>query len=143
MQTIKALLLLSVALTANALFAQGFQLAGINYSQHLKTKVVDSKTGAEMESKVLGAFVRLPVKFKNQKTVLLNTLRYARVQQIAHNSSLFLDAKCTSDLHLISYSPMLIHSLGGKWSILAGVTPPMVSSLMGILPLSMSMFTRR
>lgn len=129
MQTIKTLLLLSLALTANALFAQGFQLAGVNYSHHLSTKVEDSPTGAELESKVASAFVRLPVKFKNQKTVLLNTLRYANVQQISHHSQLFLADKHTSNLHLISYSPMLIHSLGGKWKLLAGITPTLASDL--------------
>ncbi len=129
MQTIKTLLFLLLLLAANALLAQGFQLAGVNYSHHLSTKVVDSPTGAELESKVASAFVRLPLKFKNQKTVLLNTIRYANVQQISHHSQLFLDAKHTSDLHLISYSPMLIQSLGGKWKLLAGITPTLASDL--------------
>jgi hypothetical protein len=129
MQTIKTLLLLSLALTANALLAQGFQLAGINYSHHLSTKVVDSPTGAELESKVVSAFVRLPVKFKNQKTVLMNTLRYANVQQIAHNSPLFKEKRRNNNLHLISLSPMLVQPLGGKWTLLAGITPTLASDL--------------
>ena len=123
--TLSLLLLLS----SSGLFAQQFQLVGINYSHHAKTRVEDSPTGAELESRVVGAFVRLPVKFKNQKTLLVNTLRYAMVQQISYNSPLFVDAKTIKDQHLISFSPMLIHSLGNKWSILAGFTPTLASDL--------------
>jgi hypothetical protein len=129
MQATKKLFPFLLLLIANGIIAQNFQLAGINFSHHAKTKVEGSATGAELESQVVGAFVRLPLKFKNQKTVLMNTLRYARVQQIAYNSQLFLDAKRTSNLHLIAYSPMLIQSLGGKWSILAGITPSIASDL--------------
>ncbi|MBP8239343.1 MAG: hypothetical protein KAX50_05260, partial [Saprospiraceae bacterium] len=123
MQVLTKMAFLLWLLSANSLFSQNFQWAGINYSHHAKTKVEDSPTGAELESRALGAFVKLPVKFKNQKTVLMNTLRFAEVRQISYNSPLFVDAKSQKDLYLLSISPMLIHSLGKKWSIIAGVTP--------------------
>jgi len=129
MQVLTKMAFLLWLLSANSLFSQNFQWAGINYSHHAKTKVEDSPTGAELESRVLGAFVKLPVKFKNQKTILMNTLRFAEVRQISYNSPLFVDAKSQKDLYLLSISPMLIHGLGKKWSIIAGCTPTLASDL--------------
>jgi Domain of unknown function (DUF6268) len=127
MQTHKKLLFFIVLLTANALFAQNFQLAGIGYSNFAKTSIMDSPTRQEVEFQELSFFAKLPIKFKNQKTVLMNTLRYGLIQPTAYNSPLFVATETKKNLHSLSLSMTLIQKLGEKWSIIAALTPTLAS----------------
>ena len=114
-------------LNGSGLFAQTFQLAGMEYTNHLKSAIKSSSTNQQMESHVTGFFINMPIKFKNKKTVLLNTLRYGSVQQISYNSPLFLNAKNQKHLHTISLSPMLMQKMGKKWTLIAALTPTLAT----------------
>jgi hypothetical protein len=127
MQVIKKLLFIALLLAANGLFAQDFQLAGIGYSNFAKTKIKDSTTNQEVKFQEFSFFAKLPIKFKNQKTVLMNTLQYGLVQPTAYNSPLFVDAKTAKNLHSVSLSMMLIQNMGKNWTLIAALMPTLAS----------------
>jgi hypothetical protein len=64
MQTSKKLLFFALLLSANGLFAQNFQLAGIGYSNFAKTKIKDLPTNQEVKFQEFSFFAKLPIKFK-------------------------------------------------------------------------------
>ena len=127
MQVVKKYGFVLLVLFSNWLFAQKFQLAGIGHTRHAKTKIVGSPTNQAVEFQEFNVFAKLPVKFKNQKTVLLNTLRYGLVQATAHNLPLFLEEKTRKTLHSITFSPTLVQNLGEKWKLVAALTPTLAS----------------
>lgn len=114
-------------LSTTGLFAQKFQLAGIGYAHYAKTPIIDSPTSQEVEFQEFSFFAKLPVRFKNRKTILMTTLRYGLVQPAAHNSPLFVEAQTRKSLHSITLSPMLVQNLGEKWKLIAAVTPTLAS----------------
>jgi Domain of unknown function (DUF6268) len=127
MRALKKLLFIAVLLRVNGLFAQNFQLAGIGYSNFAKTKIKDSPTSQAVEFQELSFFAKLPIKFKNQKTVLMNTLQYGLVQPTAHNSPLFAAAETTKNLHSVSLSLMLVQKMGRDWTLIAALMPTLAS----------------
>jgi hypothetical protein len=127
MKNHKKLLFFVLLLTVNRLFAQNFQLAGIGYSNFAKTKIKDSPTNQEVKFQEFSFFAKLPIKFKNQKTVLMNTLRYGLIQPTTYNSPLFVNAENQRNLHSISLSVTLIQKLSEKWALIAGFTPTLAS----------------
>jgi Domain of unknown function (DUF6268) len=127
MQASKKHLFFVLLLTANGLFAQKFQLTGIGYSNYANAKIKNSPTNQAIEFQEFSFFAKLPIKFKNPKTVLLNTLRYGFVQPNIHNSPLFVAAEKKKNLHNVSLSMMLIQNLGKNWSLIAELTPTLAS----------------
>jgi hypothetical protein len=127
MQTRKKHLLFVFLLTANGLFAQKFQLSGIGYTNYANAKIKSSPTNQAIEFEEFSFFANLPIKFKNKKTVLLNTLRYGFVQPTIHNSPLFVAADKRKNLHNVTLSMMLVQKMGKNWSLIAGLTPTLAS----------------
>ncbi len=120
-------ILILLFISSNCLFAQTFQLAGLGYARYAKTSIVDSPTEQEVEFQEYSFFAKLPLRFKNPKTVLMTTLRYGLVQPTAHNSPLFVEAQTRKNLHSITMSPTLVQSIGEKWKLIAAVTPTLAS----------------
>lgn len=114
-------------LSTTGLFAQKFQLAGIGYARYAKTPIVDSPTGQEVEFQEYSFFAKLPLRFKNRKTILMTTLRYGLVQPTAHNSPLFVGAHTRKNLHSITLSPTLVQTIGERWRLIGAVTPTLAS----------------
>ncbi len=127
MQSCKKLLFLGLLIAAKGLFAQSFQLAGLSYSSFAKTQISNSPTNQEIEFQEFNFFAKLPIKFKNQKTILLNTLRYGLIQPTVYNSPLFVDAKTAKNLHSFTLSLTLVQKLGKNWSAIAAFTPTLAS----------------
>ena len=59
----------ALLLTANGLFAQDFQLAGINYATFTKTNIKGSPTNQAVKFQEFNAFVKLPIRFRQRNTV--------------------------------------------------------------------------
>ncbi len=127
MQLSKKNVLFVLLLTANGLFAQDFQLAGISYSNFSKTPIKGSPTNQEVSFQEFNFFAKLPIRFKNQKTVLMNILQYGLVQPTVYNSPLFLATEQQKNLHNVSLSMTLVQKLGKKWSIIAVFMPTLAS----------------
>jgi hypothetical protein len=127
MQTHIKILFFVLSLSANALYAQNFQLAGIGYSSFAKTRIKDSPTNQEVKFQEFSFFAKLPIKFKNQKTVLMNNLRYGLVQPTTYNSPLFVATENKKNLHSVALSMTLIQKLCEKWSLIAALTPTLAS----------------
>lgn len=114
-------------LTTNGLFAQDFQLAGINYATFTKTNIKDSPTNQAVKFQEFNAFVKLPIRFRQRNTVLVNTLQYGLVQATAYNSPLFSATETTKNLHNVSLSMTLVQKLNKKWSLIAVAIPTLAS----------------
>jgi Domain of unknown function (DUF6268) len=127
MQARKNHLLSILLFIANGLFAQDFQLAGIEYANYAQAKIKDSPTNQTIAFQEWSFFGKLPIKFKNQKTILMNTLRYGLVQPTISNSPLFAEANTQKNLHTATLSLMLIQKMGEKWTLIAGLTPTFAS----------------
>jgi hypothetical protein len=122
-----AFIAFAISLTSNQLSAQNFQLAGLGYSNYAKTEIKDSPTKQEIAFQEFSVFAKLPIKFKNQKTIVMNTLRYGFVQPTTYNSPLFLAVKTQKNLHSISFSSMFVQKFGQKWTFIVGLTPTLAS----------------
>jgi hypothetical protein len=127
MQATKSHLLLVLLLITSGLCAQNFQLAGIDYSNYAPAKITNSPTNQAIAFQELSVFAKLPVKFKNAKTILINTLRYGLVQPTITNSPLFLESNTKKNLHSVSLSLTLVQRMGKKWTLIAGLTPTLAS----------------
>jgi hypothetical protein len=129
MKTNEKLLIFVLLLVVNRLFTQNFQLAGISYSNYAKTRIKNSPTNQEVNFQELSFFMKLPIKFKNKKTVLMNNLRYSLIRPTLHNSPFSVNLVDKKNLHSISLSPTLIQNLSEKWIIVLALTPTLASDL--------------
>ena len=126
MKNILCLVLLLV--TAN-LGAQNFKLAGVEYLNYSKVEVEEGMDDQEVSFQEVNAFVNIPIKFKNQKTVLLNGLRFGLIQTEVFNAPLFSINDNTKNFYRISYDFTLIHSWSPKWSWMIKLRPTISSDL--------------
>ena len=106
--------------------AQGLKLAGVEYLKFPNSAIVDAADGQEVAFQEFRAFVNIPIKMKNNKTILLNGLNYDFLQATLQNSPLFGSTDATKNLHSISYSLSLIHKWN-KWTMLVQVKPTIAS----------------
>lgn len=105
------------------------ELAGMDYSNFLSSKITDAGNGQEVGFQEYRAFVNLPKKLKNGKTTLINGLSYGLVQSSLDNALLFEDGKAEKSFHSISYSLTLVHQLNQKWNFLLQFKPTIASDL--------------
>jgi hypothetical protein len=127
MQFRKNILLLVLFQSFCGLSAQNFQLAGLNFSQFSKSEVKNSPSNQQVKFQEINFFLKIPVKFKNNKTILMNTFRYGMVSATAFDSPLFSDSEFNKNLHSVAYSPILIHKISEKWMLAGTITPTLAS----------------
>ncbi|MEZ4810805.1 MAG: DUF6268 family outer membrane beta-barrel protein [Allomuricauda sp.] len=82
-----------------------------------------------MNVQELEAFVRIPVKLKNDKTVLVNELRYNLVR--APFDDLPNDRSFDANLHSLQYNLGVIQGLDEKWGIKVNLKPTLASNFNG------------
>lgn len=127
MQVSRIPLFFLVFLVGNGLAAQNFQMAGIGYANYAKTNIKESSSNESVKFQEFSFFAKLPIKFKNQKTLLMNTARYGLVQATNYHSPLFVEDENTKNLHSVSWSMALIQNLNQKWTVIAVLTPTLAS----------------
>ena len=108
------------------IYAQGLKLGGVEYLNFPNSAIVDATDGQEVAFQEFRAFVNIPIKMKNNKTILLNGLNYDFVQATLQNSPLFGSTDATKNLHSISYSLSMIQKWN-KWTMLLQVKPTIAS----------------
>lgn len=123
---LKGLLCLLIILYGTSLRSQDLQLAGFSFTRFPGAEVVDSPINQEIEVNEYNFFVNLPRQLKNDKTVVLNGLRYKLVTPfISNDVSIGVNGE---NFHLISYTLTVLHKLKKDWSILAMVNPTLSST---------------
>jgi Domain of unknown function (DUF6268) len=123
-----ALLFLLLLVMWTQISAQSFQIAGVSYAKHFKSGVKDATTASQqLELQDRSVFLKLPIQLKNEKTVLLPSVRYTLTQPTLHNSPLFVERKKQKDLKVITFSAVVSHKMSAKWTLMAALTPTWAS----------------
>ncbi|GAA3509945.1 hypothetical protein GCM10022393_23630 [Aquimarina addita] len=114
------LTLYSLFIFVSTIFSQDFELAGIKY---LNYPAIDSNDFSIQE---FGAFINIPTKLKNDKTILINGLFYGqvRINDLKNHISI-IDQELV--LHSISYRFMLLHKFNKKWAFIGVLEPTLAS----------------
>ena len=106
--------------------AQDLQLAGFSFTRLPGAGVKDAPLNREIEINEYNFFVNLPKPLKNEKTVLVNGLRYTLVTPFANNDvTINIDDQ---NLHLVGYSLMVLHQLKNQWALLILLNPALSST---------------
>jgi len=122
----KNLFCLILLLSSVNLFSQ-IQLAGIKYTNYSKVKVEEGTNDQEVSFQEMDVFLNLPIKFKDQKTVLINGFRYGFIQAQTFNTPIFSLEDDTKNFHSISYDLTLLHSWNPKWTWMVKLRPTLAS----------------
>ncbi len=102
------------------IFSQDFELTGIRYLNYPATG------GNDFSVQEFGAFLNIPNKLKNDKTILVNGLFYGQVRMNdLENHIPTLEQELV--LHSVSYRFTFIHKFNEKWA-LVGVLEPTLAS---------------
>lgn len=122
----KYILAIIISFSISSLFAQGLQLAGVEYYNHSNSDIEDAEDGQKVAFQEIKAFLNIPIKLKNGKTILLNGLNYKYTKATLSNSPLFESDEASKNLHNISYALTLVHRWN-KWVFLASAKPTLAS----------------
>jgi hypothetical protein len=104
---------------------QSFELAGIRYN-HFPHSQANHNSTAKVSIQELGGFVYIPLKLKNDKTIIINGLAYGLVK-INHFNALASLPEPYMKLHTVNYSFMVAHKINEKWSFIGVVKPTLAS----------------
>ena len=102
------------------------KLAGFSFTRFPGAGVTDSPLNREIELNEYNFFVNLPMRLKNEKTVLINGLQYKLVIPTADNDvALNIDGQ---HLHVVGYSLTVVHQLKNDWRALIVLSPTLSST---------------
>ncbi|WP_242121112.1 DUF6268 family outer membrane beta-barrel protein [Aestuariivivens sediminicola] len=86
----------------------------------------DNLESIDLKVTELDAFIKYPIKLGNDKTVLVNALKWHFVK--APFDDLPNERSFEANLHSIQYDFMVIHKLSQKWQLLASLRPTLASN---------------
>lgn len=108
-------------------FAQDIEIAGISSVFYPNTGLKGSDNSAEVSFQEYGAFINIPYKFKNKKTVLVNGLGYGWIESSSSGLSFLETGKNKEQLQAIYYQLMFAHQLNNSWRLLINLRPTLAS----------------
>lgn len=107
-------------------YAQDFSLAGVEYFSYPDASLKDAVSNQKLSTQEFGAFINIPVRLKNRKTILLSGLRYGLLETRVQNIALF-DKEDKKQFSTASFTFTLVHQWNDKWTLLANLTPTLAS----------------
>ena len=124
-------LVLILLLTAKSVNAQEkIDLFGISFTHNpnvgLKDPANSQLEGLDLSVTELDAFLKYPIKLKNEKTILINTLKWHFVK--APFDDLPADRSFEANLHSIQYDFTVRHKLSEKWIGIVSLSPTLASN---------------
>lgn len=124
-------ILIFVLLTINTMSAQeSVDIFGINFIHNpkvgLKNPMTPELENLDLNVTELDAFIRFPIQLKNEKTVLVNTLKWHFVK--APFDDLPNDRSFEANLHSIQYDFSIRHKLSDSWLTLVRLRPTLASN---------------
>lgn len=114
-------------LIAHHLIAQNHQLAGISYVFYPNTGLKDEARNVTFTFQEFGGFVKIPYKFKNEKTVLINGLSYACVNGVVNNTSTEFEGDNTEKLQVVTFQSIIAQKLKNNFNLVFSLRPTIAS----------------
>lgn len=119
-------LIISVIFMAT-LNAQDFEFAGIGSVTYPKSGLKSNDNPAEFSFQEYGAFINMPYKLKNEKTIIINGLGYGR-EEIKGSDLPYLNYNMNREnLNAIYYQLVFAHRLNTDWRLIVGLKPTLAS----------------
>ncbi len=116
-----------ILLSKAKFYGQDLRLAGITYLNYPKSTINNAASDQELSIHEFGAFVNIPVRLKNKKTILVNSIGYGFVKSIIYNPPWISEPEKKTRLQAIYYSLILVHKWNEKWSLITNVRATMAS----------------
>lgn len=116
-----------IMLSSTCAFSQDLKLAGVEFFSYPKSRIENANANMEVSFKEYSAFVNIPIKFTNNKTMTINSLRYSTIQTTLYNSPFVTAGEVEKSLYKLSYSLIVVQKLNNDWTIIAGLTPTLAS----------------
>ncbi len=116
-----------IMLSSTSSFSQDLKLAGVEFFSYPKSKIENGTGNEEVSFNEYSAFVNIPIKFTNNKTMTINSLRYSTIQTTLYNSPFVNAGEVEKSLYKLSYSLIVVQKLNNDWTIIAGLTPTLAS----------------
>ncbi|MGK0447444.1 MAG: hypothetical protein ACJA2M_001218 [Polaribacter sp.] len=120
---ISVLLFLNTQINAQ----ENFKLAGIASALYPKTTFKDNALTQEYSITEHAAFINLPYRFKNKKTVIINNFGFALVDIKGENVPTLSSNQHKEILYALTYGVSLIHKLNEKWNLMVNLKPALAS----------------
>jgi hypothetical protein len=111
----------------NQINAQNFELAGIGSVTYPKSGLKSNDNPAEFSFQEYGAFINIPYKLKNEKTVIVNGLGYGRVESKGFDLPYLNYNTKRNNLNAIYYQLVFAHKLNTDWRLIIGLRPTLAS----------------
>lgn len=113
-------------------YSQDLKLSGIQYSEYSNSEIKKDSEQPDISFQEFGAFINLPKKLKNNKTLLINGFGYGFVEA-SLDTQLFPSMESNKTLQTFYYRLTLIQQWNENWNILFNVTPTLASDFEGQL----------
>ncbi|MFK7808871.1 MAG: DUF6268 family outer membrane beta-barrel protein [Saprospiraceae bacterium] len=126
------ILLLCLCFFSTQIFGQ-LKLVGIEQTTYAKAKTTEGDNDEEVGFHEFSAFLNIPFKLKNGKTILLNGVDYMQVRSTLYDSPFFEEDKINKNLHSLSYALTLIHKLSNNWTLLFRLKPTLASDFEAVI----------
>ena len=144
----KHLLFILAMIGLNPLFGQDsipypplskFRIFEANLTNFAPNSFEGENFHGNLQNRLYRAKVQLPVKLKDQKTILNNSLEFAYLNPVLANSNFAIDSKLS--FYAISYGLNYIRKLGKKrWALIASAKPTIASDFKNSLTIDDFLF---
>ena len=125
----KNLTVLFLIVCIGKIYGQGFQFAALEYSLFPKVETTIEDQNFTTSFQELGVGFKMPIRSKNEKVILINSLRYDRLTATLHDAPFFERVTTKKNFHKIAYAFMAVYRFNKDWILLARAKPTLVSDL--------------
>jgi len=120
-------LLLTLLLITRWTIAQSPAVAGFNFGFLPPSKPQDIATAAEFSFQEYSAFIKIPCKFRNSKTVVNNALDYSFLNSSVYGLATHHSEAYSVEFHRWRYNLQLLHVFEKKWRLVVSLRPTLSS----------------
>ena len=106
---------------------QNHQLAGFSYIFYPNSGLKDDARDTKFAFQEYGGFVKIPYRFKNKKTIIVNGLSYACLYGYISNHSIKYDGDNTEKLQFLTFQTIVAHKLRDDLNIVFSLRPTIAS----------------
>ncbi|MFY7814408.1 MAG: DUF6268 family outer membrane beta-barrel protein [Chryseobacterium taeanense] len=109
----KIYIIIMLMLVCNLVFGQEIKLAAVEYNNYSPALIKDETDNKKVSFREAGALVNIPLRLKDDKTIIINGLRFAYVQSETDNDA--TNSANKSNFKTFRYTLGLIHKFNNGW----------------------------
>lgn len=113
-------------LCSSSVRSQNLQLAGFSVTRLPGSEIVGLPLNQKIETNEFNFFINIPKPLKNEKTIIINGLKYRLITPFVDNEE--IQRFDGQNLHLISYQLTIAHKLANQWLGLIVMNPTLSST---------------